>query len=208
MLRDLFKDLVQWYARSPIPLAARSRCIQHHPGKIVGATGGFASDLVFTKARRAPGTQLSQRHRRRDTAANVLHSLTAAIGRLHLSPDQRGEVTWVQAIAHLMSCAIEADVAQRPSSQVRIDPERKNSLVRFTELAGAGEHTAAIDPDREAKSHAVLEGKDFGGKFGRAIDRQWRRGGEILRDALGRQASRRSGIDLRLLSALLHRERQ
>jgi len=67
----------------------------------------------------------------------------------------------MQAVAHLVAAAGEADVFQRPPAQMGIDPKRKNSLIRFAKLARAREHAAAIDPDGKMKRLRVFERDDF-----------------------------------------------
>ena len=38
-----------------------------------------------------------------------------------------------------------------------MDPVREDALVRARELARAGQHAAAVDPDRELKRFTVLQ---------------------------------------------------
>jgi hypothetical protein len=40
-----------------------------------------------------------------------------------------------------------------------MDPETKDPLIGFPKLSCTGEDAAAVDPDREVKGHAVLEGE-------------------------------------------------
>ena len=58
------------------------------------------------------------------------------------------EIARMQAVAHLMTLSAEADVFQGPSFLPRMNPIGKNSLIGAAELAGTGEHAAAIDEDR------------------------------------------------------------
>ncbi len=102
---------------------------------------------VFAEARVAPVRQLRQRHGVRRAAAEVGDARLVLAAMFHLREQHRHEVARMQAVAHLMAVAVEADVFQRTPAQMRIDPERKNSLVGFAELARAREHAAAIDPD-------------------------------------------------------------
>ena len=74
--------------------------------------------------------------------------------------DERDEIGGMEAVPHLVALAVEADVAQGPLRQSqRVDPVGEDPLVRPAELAGAGEHAAAVDPDRKAEGAAVLEGQ-------------------------------------------------
>ena len=67
----------------------------------------------------------------------------------------------MQAIANLMALTAETDITKRTSPQVTVYPERIYSLVNATELSGACEHAAAVDPDRHAESLVVFQGKIF-----------------------------------------------
>ena len=88
---------------------------------------------------------------------------------LHLLTDQRQQVARLQAIADLMPFPAETDVLEWPTVIVRVDPIGKNSLINFAELAGAREHAAAIDEDRQIKSGPVLQRQKFRGAFGSAV---------------------------------------
>src|SRR4029450_588961 len=126
----------------------------------------------------APCTQLSQRHGPADAPGYVLDALDLPIRRLHLLPGKPRHVSGMQAVAYLMSASVKTDVSQGLPSQIRVNPEGKNSLVRSPELTGACKHSTTIDPDRQAKGLTIFDGKQLRREFGRSVKREWRGGVE------------------------------
>ena len=55
-----------------------------------------------------------------------------------------------------------------------VDPEGEDALIGAAELSGAGEHAAAIDPDRKSERGAVLERQLLARQLGRAVERDRR----------------------------------
>ena len=94
----------------------------------------------------------------------------------------------MEAVADLVAEAVEADVFQRAAFAPGVDPESEDALVGLAELAGAGHHAAAVDPDREIEGQAVFEGESLGGELGGAVEGNWRGGGEGFGDAGRRKA--------------------
>ena len=86
-----------------------------------------------------------------------------------LRQQHRHQVARMQAVAHLMAAAVKADVFQRPAAQVRIEPERKDALIRFAKLPRARQHAAAVDPDGKIKSFAVFQRHGFARQFAGAV---------------------------------------
>src|ERR1041385_3818613 len=93
-------------------------------------------------------------------------------------------------IARLIAVSAEPDVFQRTLPQPRVDPETHNALIRAAELSRAGQHAAAIDPNRKPKRRRVFEREDFRGDLARAVKRDRRRGGKFLAHTLSRYAVR------------------
>jgi len=75
----------------------------------------------------------------------------------------------MKAVARLEPGSIKADVFQRATPQISVDPESENSLVRPAELARACENPAAVDPDRKIERIAVFKRDTFGSKLGTSV---------------------------------------
>ena len=106
-------------------------------------------------------------------------------GRRELRLEERGEVARVQAVAHLVALAPEADVPERPPAQVAVDPVGEDALVRPAELARAREDAAPVDEDGQPEGLAVFQGEGLARELRRAVERDGRRGRERLRDPRG-----------------------
>src|ERR1035438_7636774 len=94
----------------------------------------------------------------------------------------------MQAIAHLATRAVEADVPQRPLPAPGVNPVGEDALVNLAKLARARQHTAAKDGHRQIKTLSILAGKEFRGAFGGAIERQRWLGRESLRHPVRAEA--------------------
>ena len=53
------------------------------------------------------------------------------------------------------------DVFKRASTQMAVNPKRKDPLIGSPELSGAGEHAAAVHEDRQTERFAVLQRQRF-----------------------------------------------
>ena len=65
-----------------------------------------------------------------------------------------------------------------------IEPIGEDALISAAELAGTGEHAAAVYKDGEAKRFTVFEGERFAGELGGTIERDGGGGREQFRDAV------------------------
>ena len=54
-----------------------------------------------------------------------------------------------------------SDVAQTQLGTPRVNPERKNALLRGPELTLPRNHPAAVNPDRKAERSAIFQGQYF-----------------------------------------------
>jgi hypothetical protein len=75
----------------------------------------------------------------------------------HLFEKERDEVAGVEAIADLLPGSAEADVFELAGGSPGVDPVGEDSLVGFSKLAGSGEDSTAVDPDREVEGGSVFE---------------------------------------------------
>ena len=82
-----------------------------------------------------------------------------------MSEEKAGEVLGVEAVAHLVSRAPEADIFEGATAEPGVQPETEDALIGATELAGAREDAAAVDPDGKLESGTVFEGELFGAQF-------------------------------------------
>jgi hypothetical protein len=127
---------------------------------------------------------------------------------LHLPEHERAEVRRVQAVAHLVPGAAEADVAQRAPAQVRVDPVRVDALRRVPELPGAGEHAAPVHPDGEPERVVVLESERLRGELRRAVQGDRGRRGELLTDAALPEPDGQRRIERGAECRVVHLDRQ
>src|SRR6266403_1186505 len=184
VLRDLVENGFQFYCWPPIPDLFPEARVHHEPRDVERPRDRVACYLMRAEVRFAPFAQLRERHRVLRAAAKINGPRVIGIARLKLAFQQRQQIPRVNAIAALMSGAIESDIPQGPPAQPGINPERKDTLLGMAELSGAREHAATIDPDRKLKRLAVLLGDAFGGELGGAIKRYRRSCREILGDAV------------------------
>jgi hypothetical protein len=105
---------------------------------------------------RTPRRKLFKGHRIRESAGKVDDARLIISAMVYLAKQNRSEITRVEAVANLQTRSTEPDVAKRATGHPAVNPIRKNSLVGFSKLTGAGENTAPIDPDRKPKSFAVF----------------------------------------------------
>ncbi len=66
------------------------------------------------------------------------------------------QITRMQAIAHLIAVAAEAEIFERALAQPRIDPVGEDALISAAKLTSASEHAAAINKNRKAEGLAVF----------------------------------------------------
>jgi hypothetical protein len=168
--------------------------IQDDPRQIKGAGFGLTGHWVGTEAVIAPSGQLAQGHGGSVTAGDVddagrrlflVLSSWFLVAGCHLFDEEGDEVSGVEAIADLMTHSIEPDVLERTALAVTVDPISKDALIRATELACSGKHTAAVDPDGESKSFPIFESQRLGTEFGGTIERDGGGGGKRFGDATG-----------------------
>ena len=100
MCGDFLKDLIPRSVRSPIPLLLRTPAIQDQPRKIKTTPPTSALDLVSAETFCAPFAQLPERHRTRQSSANVYHAIAACAG--DLFQNQWGQIARMEAITYLV----------------------------------------------------------------------------------------------------------
>src|SRR5262249_1306610 len=86
-----------------------------------------------------------------------------------LLDDQIREILHVQDVAHLLAGSAVPDVFKRLAEEMRLHPERDDTLVDLTELPGPGDHAAAVDDRLQAECRAVLLDQLLGGVLGPAV---------------------------------------
>ena len=167
MKGDCFEDLVAWSHGVPVPEGFGFGGIQDHPRDVEGAVFGFGGDIVATEALVAPGGELTEGPCGLGSAGEIKDSLSG--GELSLGEDlvedQGGQIARVEAVADLVALTIEADVAQRSTAEVAVDPIGEDALVGSTELTGAGHDAATVDENLEAERLAVFQREHFAGEF-------------------------------------------
>ena len=67
----------------------------------------------------------------------------------------------MKAVSNLRAAAIEADIFQGLHFLPGTDPKGEDSLIGSTELACAGQNTAAVDPNRKPESFGIFQSKKF-----------------------------------------------
>src|SRR6516164_5413176 len=95
----------------------------------------------------------------------------------------------MKSVPDLQPVSPETDIAERSARTPGVQPERKNALFRRAELAGPGQNTATIDPNRYPKSLAILQSQSLGSKFGCPVKRNGSSGTELFAHP-GRRDSR------------------
>src|SRR4051812_192519 len=108
----------------------------------------------------------------------------------------------MEAIAHLMTLAAEADVFERALPQPAIDPIAEDTLIGPAKLTGACEHAAAVDEDGKVECFAVFERHRLGGELGRAVERNRRERGERFSNACRADSVRKVGCVTRTKRAV------
>ena len=129
-------------------------------------------------------------------------------GIVDLSEEKAGEVVGVEAVAHLVSRAPEADIFEGATAEPGVQPETEDALIGATELAGACEDAAAVDPDGKLESGTVFEGELFGAQFGGAVEGDGGSGGEVFGKACGGDIWGESGVGIEGEGGVFHDHRQ
>jgi hypothetical protein len=89
----------------------------------------------------------------------------------------------VQQVADLLAGPAETLVLERLSKDVGRRPEGEHPLLHLAELAGTGDHAAAIDHRPQSIGIGVLLNDQFRGQLARSVERARQVGGKLLRDA-------------------------
>jgi len=107
---------------------------------------------------RTPFAKLCQRHCVLPSPSQVYDARLPLLKRWSFASQARDEITR-KAVARLEPGSIKADVFQRATPQISVDPESENSLVWACRIARACENPAAVDPDRKIESIAVIQAR-------------------------------------------------
>ena len=89
-----------------------------------------------------------------------------------------------------MARAAEADVFQGAFRAPRMDPKRKNALVDFSQLPGAGQHPAAVHKNRQIERLGIFTRQDLRRALRAAIQRERRFRRKILGHTFAAQTRR------------------
>src|SRR5258708_7600786 len=119
----------------------------------------------------APFCQLGEGHGIFGAAADIEDPLVLGMRAGHLSEDQSSQVIRVKGIADLVTGSMKADVSQRPLAGVGMNPEGENSLLCGSELSGAGQYAATIDPNGHCKRLTIFQRQDLRGTLRAAVER-------------------------------------
>ena len=95
-----------------------------------------------------PSRELAERHGGSGAAGDIGEAIGGGeFGRGELFFEERDEVARMEAISHLVTKAAEADVVEGTAAEVGIEPIGEDALIGAAELAGTGEHAAAVYKD-------------------------------------------------------------
>ena len=70
--------------------------------------------------------------------------------------EEGNKIARMQAIAHLIAVAAEAEIFEWALAQPRIDPVGEDALISAAKLASSREHAAAIDENGKVEGFAVF----------------------------------------------------
>src|SRR5215470_932040 len=175
VLGYLVEDFFQTGFYLPMPFLCRPRRIEYHPWNIEEPRIGVSGNLAGPETRRAPCTELRQRHAICHTAAKITDFIFIR-WRVHLSPQDRHQIPRMQTIANLISPPLKPNVFQRAASHVRVDPKSENALIGPPELPRARKHTAPVYPNRKIEIRSVFQSQTFRCDFCAAIKgNRWHR---------------------------------
>src|SRR5262249_15680420 len=96
------------------------------------------------KSRSTPLTQLRERNAVGQATAYV-YDPGGPWWLAHLQGDKTSQISRMHSLPDLMSAAVKSDVLQRVPVAIRMDPERKNALIRFPELTRPRKNSTAVD---------------------------------------------------------------
>src|SRR4030088_1304389 len=144
----------------PAPFAGGARAIKNHPREIEWTRLRSGCDFHGTETLRTPIAQLRQRHAVGHPAAKIRNAIRRRSGR-YLLLQERNKIARMQTIAQLIAASFKSDVFERPPLRPRMDPEAEDPLVGAAELAGAGHHSAAVDPHWKIKRLSIFERESF-----------------------------------------------
>ncbi len=146
--------------------------VEDDPRDVERARRAVGRDRVRDEAGGAPVAELFQGHRGGGAAGEIGDAVgRGQLRRGELLFQHRQQVARVQAVAHLVAVAAEAEILEWTPPQPAVDPVGEDALVGAAELPRAREHAAAVDEHREAEHPAVFERQRLGGELGRAVER-------------------------------------
>jgi hypothetical protein len=131
---------------------------------------------------------LGERDRVIDSASDIQNAVCHRLRWFHLPKEQGNKVARAEIVSNLMPAPTKADISEGSSLLIGVNPERQNTLIGATKLAGASHDPTPIHPDGKTKSRPILESEPLGNKFARAIKGYGRFGREVLGDSLVRDS--------------------
>jgi hypothetical protein len=185
----------------------RFAVIEYEPWDVVRPLVGDGTDRMVTNFTATPAGELSKRSGRRWSPGDVEGLQGGDARAVELNIDERCEVTWMQAIPHLMPMSSKTNVVQRLPVGPLSNPPCENPLIGSTKLATAGEDSAAVHKDRDPGIGGIFPSERFAGNFGGTIQGKWRIGAKGLPDPEVGQTLRVIRLRDRRKSVVERRER-
>src|SRR5207302_9707774 len=128
--------------------------------------------------------QLDERQAATESAADIERATGPVVRACELILEQVDQVLDVQEIAHLLTVAAEAEIAQRAPEVMGKQPVRENALIDLAHLPGAGDNAATIDHRPETERLGILGDQHFRRELRRSVKGAGARERKLLRDAL------------------------
>src|SRR6187399_2380772 len=185
-------------ARAPFRALEEPGAVRDEDGDVIppGLRYPLDRDLVAGQLP-ADLCRLEQREAVVPAAPDVAHEARPATRVAELLVHQLDQVVDVEQIAHLLSLASIADVAQREAEVMVKEPEGEDSLVDLAHLPGPGDHPATVDHRAQPEARRVLLDQQLGGELGRPVEAA----GSVEREVLG-DARRGGALDLLVIGEL------
>ena len=151
MERDFFQDAPAGVAGCQSHSRRGRRGIHDQPGNVEGRARSARRLPVRAEAFRAPARSTSASDMRVvDAAADVQQLRGFVAAGASASHQERTGRADAGSRAPGGRCR-RSRCSERPPRAAGVDPEGEDALVGLAELSGAGQHAAAVDPDREIR---------------------------------------------------------
>src|ERR1700761_1938114 len=127
--------------RRPPQFLCNPLVVHHHPRDVEWSYLLVRLGIVPAKTLVTPIRQLGQRHGIRNSPAGIVDRIARRLA-AHLERNKASQIVGMKRVSRLMAVSPEADVAQRQSRRMSMQPIRKDALFRRAKLARASQHAA------------------------------------------------------------------